>query len=121
MSTKSSFYLLVDRHSSNRFRRHKRLMRLFGYARVSTSQQSLDIQVKALQDAGVKDHRIFTDIATGSHIKRAGLQLLRLKVEKNDVILVKKLDRLGRDTPDMVHLIKEFEEMGVSIRFLDDG
>jgi DNA invertase Pin-like site-specific DNA recombinase len=62
-------------------------MRLFGYARVSTSQQSLEIQIKALTSEGV----------------------------------VKKLDRLGRDTADMIQLIKEFDEMGVAIRFLDDG
>jgi DNA invertase Pin-like site-specific DNA recombinase len=37
------------------------------------------------------------------------------------VVLVKKLDRLGRDTADMIALIKEFDGMGVSIRFLDDG
>lgn len=96
-------------------------MRLFGYARVSTSQQSLDIQINALKEAGVKENRIFTDIATGSHAKRDGLTLLRLKVEENDVILVKKLDRLGRDTADMVQLIKDFDAMNVSIRFLDDG
>jgi len=48
-------------------------------------------------------------------------QMLRLKVEEGDVILVKKLDRLGRDTADMINLIKEFDKMGVAIRFLDDG
>lgn len=96
-------------------------MRLFGYARVSTINQSLDIQVKALKEAGVESNRIFTDIASGKNVNRDGLQLLRLKVEKHDVILVKRLDRFGRDTADMVQLIKEFEEMGVSIRFLDDG
>lgn len=96
-------------------------MRLFGYARVSTSQQSLDIQIKALQEAGVSENRIFTDKATGSHSQRDGLTLLRLKVEEGDVILVKKLDRLGRDTADMIQLIKEFDAMSVFIRFLDDG
>ncbi len=96
-------------------------MRLFGYARVSTSQQSLDIQVKVLRAEGVKDNRIFTDKFTGSHADRDGLRLLRLKVEEGDVILVKKLDCLGRDTADMIQLIKKFDEMGIAIRFLDDG
>ena len=96
-------------------------MRLFGYARVSTSQQSLDLQVQSLKKEGVKSNRIFTDKAYGSNADRKGLNLLRVKVEEGDVILVKKLDRLGRDTSDMVQLIKEFDQMGVAVRFLDDG
>ncbi|EMW1812248.1 TPA: recombinase family protein [Escherichia coli] len=96
-------------------------MRFFGYARVSTSQQSLDIQIRALKDAGVKANRIFTDKASGSSIDREGLDLLRMKVEEGDVILVKKLDRLGRDTADMIQLIKEFDAQGIAIRFIDDG
>jgi DNA invertase Pin-like site-specific DNA recombinase len=96
-------------------------MRLFGYARVSTSQQSLDIQMKALKAAGVVPTRIFADQESGSHTDREGLQLLRVKVEPGDVILVKKLDRLGRDTADMIQLIKEFDQMNVAVRFLDDG
>ena len=96
-------------------------MRLFGYARVSTSQQSLEIQINALENAGVHTNRIFTDKVSGSNVNREGLQLLRVKVEEGDTILVKKLDRLGRDTGDMIQLIKEFDNMGVSIRFLDDG
>ncbi|HDS5588904.1 TPA: recombinase family protein [Enterobacter hormaechei subsp. xiangfangensis] len=96
-------------------------MRLFGYARVSTSQQSLDIQIKSLKDAGVKANRIFTDKASGCSTDRDGLDLLRVKVEEGDVILVKKLDRLGRDTADMIQLIKEFDAQGVAVRFIDDG
>lgn len=96
-------------------------MRLFGYARVSTSQQSLDIQMKALAEHGVEPHRIFSDKESGSHLDRKGLQKLLVKVEKGDQVLVKKLDRLGRDTADMINLIKEFDNMGVAVRFLDDG
>jgi DNA invertase Pin-like site-specific DNA recombinase len=96
-------------------------MRTFGYARVSTSQQSLDIQVKALMDAGVEEHRIFTDKATGSNTDRDGLDTLKIKVEKGDTIMVKKLDRLGRDTADMVTLVKAFNHMGVVVKFMDDG
>jgi len=95
-------------------------MKLFGYARVSTGQQSLDLQVKALKAAGVKPHRLFTDKESGGTIDRDGLQALRHKVEGGDVILITKLDRLGRDTADMIQLIKEFDGMGVSVRFLDD-
>ena len=96
-------------------------MRFFGYARVSTSQQSLEVQVKALKDKGVRANRIFTDKVSGSHVNREGLQMLQLKVEEGDVILVTRLDRLGRDTADMIQLIKEFDNIGVAIRFLDDG
>lgn len=95
--------------------------RFFGYARVSTSQQSLDIQIKALEKAGVKSSRIFTDKISGVSTERSGLELLILKVEKGDCILVTKLDRLGRNTSDMIFLIKEFDNMGVTVRFLDDG
>jgi len=96
-------------------------MRLFGYARVSTSQQSLEIQIQKLESAGVKASRVFTDKATGSNTDREGLKLLRVKVEEGDAILVTKLDRLGRDTADMIQLIKVFDEMGVALRFIEDG
>lgn len=121
MSIKSYFILLIDSCSINRIWRHFKPMRLFGYARVSTSHQSLDLQIKALEEAGAKLNRIFTDKMSGSHIDRDGLRALRVKVEEGDIILVKKLDRLGRDTADMIRLIKEFDGMGVSVRFLDDG
>lgn len=96
-------------------------MRLFGYARVSTNQQSLDIQVNALLEAGVREDRICTDKATGKNTERDGLQMLKLKVESGDVILIKKLDRLGRNTADMIQLVEDFESMGVKLKFLDDG
>lgn len=96
-------------------------MRTFGYARVSTGQQSLDIQVNALKAEGVKANRIFTDKRSGSHFDRDGLNLLIVKVEQGDIILVKKLDRLGRDTAEMIHLINKFDRMRVAVRFLDDG
>jgi DNA invertase Pin-like site-specific DNA recombinase len=121
MSIKSFLPHLIDSHSTNRFSRQFPSMRLFGYARVSTNQQSLDIQIKALKEAGVGVSRIFTDKASGSRTNREGLDMLRVKVEEGDMILVKKLDRLGRDTADMIALIKEFDGMGVSIQFLDDG
>ncbi|MGB1012413.1 MAG: recombinase family protein [Thiolinea sp.] len=96
-------------------------MRLFGYARVSTSQQCLNIQKQALIEAGVEEHRIYSDKATGSNTDREGLKTLKQKVEQGDVIIVKKLDRLGRNTLDMLELVDEFDKLGVAVRFLDDG
>jgi DNA invertase Pin-like site-specific DNA recombinase len=121
MPMKSFYGKLRDNPSNNRLSGRFGTMRLFGYARVSTGEQSLAIQVKALEQAGVKPSRIFTDKASGGNAERNGLRLLRIKVEEGDAVLVKKLDRLGRDTADMIALIKEFDGMGVSIRFLDDG
>ena len=95
--------------------------RIYGYARVSTSQQSLDIQIKTLLEAGVPAARILSDKASGKDTERAGLDLLRAKVESGDMVLVTKLDRLGRNTLDMLTLIQEFEETGVAVKFLQDG
>ena len=96
-------------------------MRFFGYARVSTSQQSLEIQKQALKNAGVIESRIFFDKSTGGNIDRPELNSLLVKVEEGDVVLITKLDRLGRDTADMINLINRFDKMHVGLRFLDDG
>lgn len=56
-------------------------------------QQSLDIRSKRIKDAGIKANRIFTDKASGSSTDRDGLDLLLVKVEEGDVILVKKDQR----------------------------
>ncbi len=96
-------------------------MRVFGYARVSTSKQSLDIQIKQLKEAGVEEKRIFTDKSTGNNTERSGLDLLKMKVEDGDNILVTKLDRLGRNTIDMISLIEGFVRLNVGIKFLSDG
>ena len=96
-------------------------MRLFGYACASTGQQSLDGQVTALKSEGVKSSCIFFDKVIDSRVPRKGLQMLGLKVEEGDVILVEKLDRLGRDTMNLIRLIKEFHGKGVAIRFWTTG
>jgi len=69
----------------------------------------------------VKDFRIFTDKASGKNTDREGLDTLLNKIEEGDLVLVTKLDRLGRNTLDMIQLADKFDKMGVSVRFLDDG
>ena len=96
-------------------------MALLGYARVSTRQQSLDIQVEALKKAGVEDFRIFTDKKSGSTDDREGLQRLLQRAEREDVILCCKMDRLGRNTADMIRIIDDCYKNGIAIKSLDDG
>lgn len=94
---------------------------LLGYARVSTNQQKLDIQIERLTNEGVRPDRIFTDKASGKDDKREGLNKLLNRAEQGDVILVTKLDRLGRNTSDMINIIQSLFEKGVYLKFLDDG
>ena len=96
-------------------------MRTFGYARVSTSTQCLELQINRLKAEGVKASRIFTDKASGKNLDRTGLDTLLNKIEDGDQIQITKLDRLGRNTWDMIQLIDQFEQMGVSVKFLADG
>ena len=94
-----------------------------GYARVSTNHQDLATQLDKLKSAGVKDHKdfLFTDKASGKNDKRDGLQLLLTKARQGDHIVITKLDRLGRNTADMIRIIEDLHERGISLEFLDDG
>lgn len=96
-------------------------MRLLSYARVSTSQQSLNLQIERLKESGVSERRIFFYKASGDNMQRSSLETLLIKVEEEDVVLITKLDRLGRNTLDMVELIEKFEKIHVAIQSLDDG
>lgn len=96
-------------------------MRTFGYGRVSTSQQSLDIQIAAIEAKGVERRDIYTDKESGKDLEREGLTTLRQVVRMGDKILVTRLDRLGRDTFDMMSLVKEFSDKGVYVEFFEDG
>ncbi|WP_332066262.1 recombinase family protein [Bartonella sp. CB189] len=96
-------------------------MALLGYARVSTNQQKLTLQVLELRKAGVREDRIFTDMMTGYTDKREGLQRLLGRAEKDDTIICTKMDRLGRNTADMLHIIDACHKKGIALRFLENG
>ena len=95
-------------------------MKLFGYARASTSQQSLEAQVQALQAEGVKSNHIFTDTVIGPGGKRDGLRSLQVDAQPGDLVLVARLYCLGRNIAELIDLIKAFDQQGVALRFLDD-
>ena len=96
-------------------------MALLGYARVSTSHQKLTVQIMELKNAGVREDRIFTDMMSGATDEREGLQRLLGRAEKDDIIICTKMDRLGRNTADMIHIVDACYKIGIAIRFLENG
>ncbi|MFQ8433919.1 recombinase family protein [Amaricoccus sp. W119] len=89
---------------------------IFGYARVSTDDQSLDAQTDALQGAGAE--RIFTDRISGSLRRRPELDRLLDQVRQGDVIVVTKYDRLARSLRDLLEIVEAIEERGGGFRSL---
>ena len=70
--------------------------RLIGYARVSTAEQDLGLQLAALRSAGCSDPHIFCDTASGARTARPGLEACVHALEPGDTLVVWRLDRLGR-------------------------
>ncbi len=87
---------------------------LVGYARVSTSDQNLDLQVDALNRAGCG--RVFTDTASGSLAERPQLSAALDYLRSGDTLVVWRLDRLGRSLSHLVETVKGLEERGVGFR-----
>jgi DNA invertase Pin-like site-specific DNA recombinase len=94
---------------------------LIGYARVSTSEQDLDLQREALRGAGCSDEQIFWDIASGARTARPGLEACLQALHPGDTLLVWRLDRLGRSMAHLVAVIEELHGRHVGFRSLGDG
>lgn len=90
-----------------------------GYARVSTHDQSLDLQQDALANAGCE--RVIVEVAGGSRQDRSGIDQLRDVLRDGDVVIVWRLDRLGRSLKQLIGLIEEFESIGVGFRSLTES
>ena len=83
----------------------------FGYARVSKSDQSLDIQIQKLKEFGCKE--IFQEKVSGAKDDRSQLNALLSKVRAGDTVCVVRLDRLGRRMSKLIELINDFKEKGI--------
>src|SRR3954471_525983 len=89
-----------------------------GYARVSTFEQILDLQRDALNAA--KCDRIFTDIMSGSRGDRPGLEQALDYLREDDVLVVWRLDRLGRSLKYLIELITQLDERGIGFKSLTE-
>lgn len=90
-----------------------------GYARVSTKDQSLNLQKDALKKAGCQ--KIYSEQISGTKTDRAKLDEMIEHIRSGDIIVVWKLDRLGRSLRDLVNLISKFQELGVGFKSLQDN
>jgi len=89
---------------------------IFGYARISTSDQSLDSQTDALTMAGAE--RIFADTISGTKRERPELAQLLDQLRDDDVVTVTKYDRLARSLHGLLDIVKAIEERGAGFRSL---
>jgi DNA invertase Pin-like site-specific DNA recombinase len=85
-----------------------------GYARVSTTDQTLDLQQDALRRAGCE--KLFTDTMSGAKAERPGLVQTLTFMRSGDVLVVWKLDRLGRSLKNLIDVVTELETLGIGFR-----
>src|SRR6476659_821633 len=95
--------------------------RLIGYARVSTDDQDLTLQIDSLTSIGIKRDDIFTDKVSGAKTDRPGLGACLAKLQRGDTLVVWRLDRLGRSMHHLVELIEDLRNRGVGFRSVSDG
>jgi DNA invertase Pin-like site-specific DNA recombinase len=92
---------------------------LIGYARVSTHEQTLNLQRDALTKAGCS--KIFTDTASGAKTERKGLDEALEYVRKGDTLIVWRLDRLGRSLPHLITTMTDLAERGIGFQSLTEN
>jgi len=92
---------------------------LIGYARVSTHDQNLDLQKDALKQTGCE--KIFVDEISGATAARPGLERALEMAREGDVLVVWRLDRLGRSLKHLIELVGDLEERKVGFRSIQEA
>ena len=96
---------------------------VFGYIRVSQAEgeSGLATQRRILNDYGLRDDRIFTDVASGRTMRRPAWKQLRETLRPGDVVVVPRIDRLARNLTEGLRTIEDLYDQGISIRALAEG
>ena len=96
---------------------------LVGYVRVSTAddRQNTDLQRDALQLAGVDPRNIHEDRASGARDNRPGLRKCLDYLQKGDVLVVWKLDRLGRSLPHLIEIVTQLQKRGIGLKSVTEA
>jgi len=88
----------------------------FGYARVSTSEQSLENQISNLKKSGCE--KIFTDIVSGKRESKPGFSEMVSHLREGDVVVVTSIDRMGRSTRHLLRMLETWQNDGVNLQVL---
>ncbi len=92
----------------------------YGYIRVSTREQNIDRQMNSIMEAGVDEKNIFIDRQSGKDFQRPAYEKMIRKMKKEDLLIVKSIDRLGRNYQDIMEQWRMItKEKQVDIRILD--
>ena len=92
-----------------------------GYARISTGDQKLDLQMDALAKFGVARDQIYSDQASGSRFDRPGLRAAMKALRAGDTLVVWKLDRLGRSVIDVLEMVKRLHDRDIHLVSLTES
>lgn len=90
-----------------------------GYARVSSFDQNLDLQNDALEKVGCE--RVIVDKASGKDTNRPGLNTIKEVLRDGDILIVWRLDRLGRSLKDLIEWVNYLDEKGVALKSLEES
>lgn len=89
---------------------------MVGYARVSTAEQKLDLQIDALAKEGVRPENMFSDKASGgAGVKRVGFEAMWKTLRAGDTLVVWKLDRLGRSMTELLATVARIQRLGAKL------
>lgn len=96
------------------------LKKTYGYARVSSRDQHLDRQIKALLDCGVAERDIVTDKISGASLEREGYMALRnTMLRDGDTLIIKSLDRLSRNKQHILQELRHYKEHHIQVKVID--
>ena len=95
--------------------------RMIGYVRVSTFDQDLSLQIDALTRAGIPKSHIFMDKLSGAKTDRPGLAKCLDTLQSGDILVVWRLDRLGRSMRHLITLVEDLRTRGIGFRSLNEG
>ena len=116
----SAFKLWYKRKTSSQLRVINRGHNMkIGYARVSTFEQKLESQIEVLKEAGAEE--VFQEKFTGTTVERPQFNLVLKKLEDGDTLIVTKLDRLARNTREVLEIVQSLFNRGIKVHILNIG